>query len=112
MLIKFKVQTRLKGISYKEGDTANLLLKESDIVRLVKNNIIELVEESKLTADSDEEIEVTADSVEEIEVTDVEIKEIPYNQMQAKELYEICVSKGIEVESKKKKEYYLEKLEA
>lgn len=102
MLIKFKVQTRLKGISYKEGDTANLLLKESDIARLMKNNIIESVEESELTADSDEEIEVT----------DVEIKEIPYNQMQAKELYEICVSKGIEVESKKKKEYYLEKLEA
>lgn len=102
MLIKFKVQTRLKGISYKEGDTANLLLKESDIARLVKNNIIEPVEESELTADSDEEIEVT----------DVEIKEIPYNQMQAKELYDICVGKGIEVEPKKKKEYYLEKLEA
>ena len=102
MLIKFKVQTRLKGISYKEGDTANLLLKESDIARLVKNNIIEPVEE----------IELTTDSVEEIEVTDVEIKEIPYNQMQAKELYEICIGKGIEVEPKKKKEYYLEKLEA
>ena len=102
MLIKFKVQTRLKGISYKEGDTANLLLKESDIVRLVKNNIIEPVEESKLAADSDEEIEVI----------DAEIKEVPYNQMQAKELYDICISKGIEVEPKKKKEYYLEKLEA
>ena len=102
MLVKFKTQTRFKGTSYKENDVVNLLLEESDIVRLVKNNIIELVEESKLTADSDEEIEVT----------DVEIKEIPYNQMQAKELYDICVSKGIEVEPKKKKEYYLEKLEA
>ena len=102
MFIKFKVQTRLKGISYKEGDTANLLLKESDIARLVKNNIIEPVEESELITDS----------VEEIEVTNVEIKEIPYNQMQAKELYDICISKGIEVEPKKKKEYYLEKLEA
>ena len=101
MLVKFKTQTRFKGISYKEGDTANLLLKESDIARLVKNNIIEPVEESELITDS----------VEEIEVTDAEIKEISYNQMQGKELYDICIGKGIEVEPKKKKEYYLEKLE-
>ena len=43
-----------------------------------------------------------------VNLTDNELKE--YSEKTARELYDICVEKGIEVESKKAKEYYLEKL--
>ena len=43
-----------------------------------------------------------------VNLTDNELKE--YSEKTARELYDICAEKGIEVESKKAKEYYLEKL--
>lgn len=36
--------------------------------------------------------------------------EVDYTNMKAKELYDLCVEKGIEVEAKKSKDYYIEKL--
>ena len=47
-------------------------------------------------------------SEENVSLSDNELKE--YSEKTARELYDICVEKGIEVESKKPKEYYLKKI--
>ena len=45
---------------------------------------------------------------EEPKLSDVELEN--YSKMKAKDLYEICISKGIDVEPKLSKAFYLEKL--
>lgn len=44
------------------------------------------------------------------EVAEEPKSEVDYSSMKAKELYELCLSKGIEVEEKKPKQYYIDKL--
>lgn len=44
----------------------------------------------------------------ESKLSDTELED--YSKMKAKDLYEICISKGIEVEPKLSKAYYLEQL--
>lgn len=57
------------------------------------------------------ENEVPAEPVKEekeSKLSDTELED--YSKMKAKDLYEICISKGIEVEPKLSKAYYLEQL--
>ena len=102
--VKLLVNTAYQG-PRKEGD---VFLVPADFARRwVKNGIAELVTEEENGEDDkviDQEPEI------EPEGTD-EVQEGPdYSSMKAKELYDLCVEKGIEVEAKKSKEYYIEKL--
>lgn len=51
---------------------------------------------------------VVKKNVEEINVDDNELQ--TYHEKSSKELYNLCLEKGIQVESKKPKEYYINKL--
>ena len=82
---------------------------------LMKDNKIRIIGSAKdaieATAKVEEKIsyekaEEQAES--EVKISDNEIDQ--YSKMKARELYEVCVSKGIEVESKQSKAYYLEQL--
>jgi len=82
---------------------------------LVKDNKIRVIGTAKdaieVTAKVEEKIsyEKAEKQVEsEVKISDNEIDQ--YSKMKPKELYEICISKGIEVEPKKSKDYYLEQL--
>lgn len=60
-----------------------------------------------------EQVENETEKVEEVKeeepkISDNELEE--YSKMKAKDLYEICITKGIEVEPKMSKAYYLEQL--
>lgn len=59
---------------------------------------------------SKKEEEYDEDDFEEDE--EDEDEELDYNDLNAKELYKLCIEREIDVKPKKKKEYYIEKLEA
>ena len=91
MKIKLLVNTAYNGPK-KKGDEFEV--PEAIANRWVKNKIAEVVEE---------ELPVGDPEVEPVE-------EVDYTSMNAKELYLVCKEKGLDVEAKKSKEYYLEKL--
>lgn len=96
--VKFLTDTAYQG-PRKEGDIVDVPDDFAD--RWVKNGIAELVsgkvEKKAATAKTD------ADEKE---------SEVDYSTMNAKELYALCKEHGLEVEAKKAKEYYIEKLTA
>lgn len=82
---------------------------------LAKDNKIRAISTAKdaieVTAKVEEKIsyekaEEQAESTAKIDDNELD----QYSKMRAKELYEICISKGIEVEPKQGKAYYLEQL--
>lgn len=98
--VKLLVNTAYQG-PRKEGDVISV--PDDFAARWVKNGIAVLAEEVEETEDVEEVVEE--------EVQEEEVEETPdYSGMNAKELYAICKEKGIEVEPKQSKEYYLEKL--
>jgi hypothetical protein len=118
----------LKDTNYKGFKKAGEILDVSNDIarRWFKNGIaspyakeVEVKEEEIYT-----EIEQIEDVVpvntenenEEVEETEVkeeeQAEEKPMEEMNAKELYKLCCEKGLEVEPKKSKEYYLEMLTA
>ena len=114
--VRMLVNTAYQG-PRKEGEVISVPKDFAN--RWVKNKIAELVLEDE--NDEDEEIIGQEDENESEgtgEVTDTqepegestESGEVDYANMKAKELYDLCVEKGIEVEAKKSKEYYIEKL--
>lgn len=96
--VKLLVNTAFKGPK-KEGDVFNV--PEDFAKRWVKNGIAELVEEQE-----EEQVEapIQEEAIEEPE------EEIDYKSMSAKDLYALCKEKGLDVEAKKSKDYYIEKL--
>lgn len=87
--VEMLVNTAYQG-PRREGEVISV--PEDFAYRWVKNGIAKLVEESG----------------------NVEGEKVPanYESMSAKKLYELCQERGIEVEAKKAKAYYIEKLEA
>ena len=102
--VKLLVNTAYQG-PRKEGDVINV--PDDFAARWVKNKIAVLVDAVEEAPVEEEIIEETIEEEVE-EVIEEAVKDIA--EMSAKELYELCQEKGIEVEAKKKKEYYLEKL--
>ena len=86
--VKLLVNTAYQG-PRKEGDVVSV--PDDFAHRWVKNGIAEYTSE-----------QVEEEPVKE-EGTD-------YSTMSAKELYALCKEKGLDVEAKKSKEYYIEKL--
>ena len=102
--VKMLVDTAYQG-PRKAGDI--IRVPEDFANRWVKNKIAELVSDEV----NNEDDEVIAQEIENESEGSDEVQEGPvYTNMKAKELYDLCVEKGIEVEAKKSKEYYIEKL--
>lgn len=91
MKVKLLVNTAYNGPK-KKGDEFDV--PEAIANRWVKNKIAEVIEEDVPVGDPVVEPD----------------EDVDYASMNAKELYLVCKEKGLEVEAKKSKEYYLEML--
>ena len=100
--VRFLVNTAYQG-PRKEGE--EIYVPEDFASRWAKNSIAEIVTEDEKSDQNDVPEEVVAD-----EVHAEEEDKHDYSDMNAKDLYALCKQKGIEVEAKRSKEYYLEKL--
>ena len=110
--VKMLVNTAYQG-PRKEGDVISV--PEDFAKRWVKNGIAAYVHEEQETDEPEtpaddvqgQTDETTEDGTAQEESTD---DKLDYESMSAKELYALCKEKGIDVEAKKSKEYYIEKL--
>ena len=101
--VRFLVNTAYQG-PRKEGE--EIYVPEDFASRWAKNSIAEIVTEDEKSDQHDVPEEVVADEEEAVKEED----KYDYSDMNAKDLYALCKQKGIEVEAKRSKEYYLEKL--
>lgn len=101
--VRFLVNTAYQG-PRKEGE--EIYVPEDFASRWAKNSIAEIVTEGEKSDQNDVSEEVVADEEEAVKEEDKH----DYSDMNAKDLYALCKQKGIEVEAKRSKEYYLEKL--
>lgn len=99
--VRMLVSTAYDGPK-KPGD--ELFVPEDTANRWAKLGIAEII--GKEVEDDDVEDEVETEELETEEVED----EIDYNSMTGKALFELCKERGIEVEAKQPKAYYIEKL--
>ena len=103
--VKMLVNTAYQG-PRKEGDVISV--PEDFAKRWVKNGIAAYAQEVHETDETETPVdETTDDGNAQEEHTD---DKPDYESMSAKELYALCKEKGIDVEAKKSKEYYIEKL--
>lgn len=116
--VKMLVNTAYQG-PRKEGDVISV--PEDFAKRWVKNGIAAYVQAEQETDEPETPVdetsetddvqgqadETTEDGTAPVESTD---DKPDYESMSAKELYALCKEKGIDVEAKKSKEYYIEKL--
>ena len=101
--VRFLVNTAYQG-PRKEGE--EIYVPEDFASRWAKNSIAEIVTEGEKSDQNDVHEEAVADDEEAVKEEDKH----DYSDMNAKDLYALCKQKGIEVEAKRSKEYYLEKL--
>lgn len=100
--VRFLVNTAYQG-PRKEGE--EIYVPEDFASRWAKNSIAEIVTEDEKSDQHDVPEEAVTD-----ETPAEEEDKHDYSDMNAKDLYALCKQKGIEVEAKRSKEYYLEKL--
>lgn len=106
--VKLLVNTAYQG-PRKEGDVISV--PDDFAKRWVKNNIAAYVEDDESAVDEPVVDEEPVEAPTEEPETDEEQSDVvDYSNMKAKELYDLCVERGIEVEAKKSKEYYIEML--
>lgn len=103
--VKLLVNTAYQG-PRKEGDVISV--PDDFAKRWVKNSIAAYVEGEEQV---ESPVEEPATEIPE-EVIEEENEVVDYESMTAKDLYALCKDKGLEVEAKKGKEYYIEKLNA
>lgn len=104
--VKLLVSTAYQG-PRKEGEVISV--PDDFAKRWAKNGIAEIVDDININKEEvpeEEPVEVHEEVHEHEEDT------VDYNSMNAKELYALCKDKGLEVEAKKNKEYYIEQLNA
>ena len=80
-----------------DSNKIKLIESNSDIAKIETNGKIE-----------SKEINEALNNTENLNISDNDLQS--YSEKSSKELYNICLEKGIQVESKKPKEYYIEKL--
>ena len=105
--VRFLVNTAYQG-PRKEGE--EIYVPEDFASRWAKNSIAEIITEDEKSDQHDVPEEVVADEVPADEEEAKDDDNHDYSNMNAKDLYALCKHKGIEVEAKRSKEYYLEKL--
>ena len=103
--VKFLTDTAYQG-PRREGDEINV--PDDYALRWEKNGIAKIMGDEYITKEEhedteDEDKELTNEVVSEEEVED-------FTNMNAKELFAKCKERGLEVEAKKSREYYIEKL--
>ena len=101
--VRFLVNTAYQG-PREEGE--EIYVPEDFASRWAKNSIAEIITEDEKSDQHDVHEEEVADDEEAAKEEDKH----DYSEMNAKDLYALCKQKGIEVEAKRSKEYYLEKL--
>ena len=101
--VKFLTDTAYQG-PRKAGDVVSV--PDDFASRWQKNGIAEIISGSE--ANKQEKDEEVPEKAEEVVEADEEV--VDYSKMNAKELYALCKERGIEVEAKKAKDYYIEKL--
>lgn len=116
--VKMLVNTAYQG-PRKEGDVISV--PEDFAKRWVKNGIAAYVQAEQETDEPETPVDETPETddvqgqadetTEDGTAPEESIDDKPdYESMSAKELYALCKEKGIDVEAKKSKEYYIEKL--
>ena len=113
--VKMLVNTAYQ-VPRKEGDVISV--PEDFAKRWVKNGIADYVHEGQETPTDEilesDDVDVQGKIDETIEDGTASERStddnLDYESMSAKELYALCKEKGIDVEAKKSKEYYIEKL--
>lgn len=100
MKVKFLVSTAYKG-PRKEGEVISV--PDDFAKRWAKNGIAKIVDDES-DSENDKNQSVGSDDVSDTNKSD------DLSKLSAKELYELCNEKGLEVEAKKSKNYYLDAL--
>lgn len=100
--VKLLINTAYKG-PRKEGEVISV--PDDFAKRWAKNGIAEIIGDVQ-KEDTVKEVPTKEEPVEP------EAGTVDYNNMNPKELFALCKEKGLEVEAKKSKEYYIEQLNA
>ena len=101
--VRLLVNTAYQGPK-REGE--EVLVPEDFAARWVKNKIAVYVEQEVVEEEISEDSVPVEDEADEV----VEKPANDFESMSAKELYALCKEKGLDVEAKKNKAYYVEKL--
>ena len=102
--VKFLTDTAYQG-PRREGDEINV--PDDYALRWEKNGIAKIMGDEYITKEEHEDTEVE-DKETTNEVVSEEVED--FTNMNAKELFAKCKERGLEVEAKKSREYYIEKL--
>lgn len=102
--VKFLTDTAYQG-PRREGDEINV--PDDYALRWEKNGIAKIMGDEYITKEEHEDTEVEDKEITN-EVVSEEVED--FTNMNAKELFAKCKERGLEVEAKKSREYYIEKL--
>lgn len=102
--VKFLTDTAYQG-PRREGDEINV--PDDYALRWEKNGIAKIMGDEYITKEEHEDTEVEDEETTN-EVVSEEVED--FTNMNAKELFAKCKERGLEVEAKKSREYYIEKL--
>ena len=102
--VKFLTDTAYQG-PRREGDEINV--PDDYALRWEKNGIAKIMGDEYITKEEHEDTEVEDEEITN-EVVSEEVED--FTNMNAKELFAKCKERGLEVEAKKSREYYIEKL--
>lgn len=103
--VKFLTDTAYQG-PRREGDEINV--PDDYALRWEKNGIAKIMGDEYITKEEHEDTEVEDKEITNEVVSEVEVED--FTNMNAKELFAKCKERGLEVEAKKSREYYIEKL--
>lgn len=108
-------ETKFRVRAYEFTYAPDWILKSRMYKALLDSNKIKLIESNSDIAKIEingkiesKEINEALNNTENLNISDNDLQS--YSEKSSKELYNICLEKGIQVESKKPKEYYIEKL--
>lgn len=102
--VKFLTDTAYQG-PRREGDEINV--PDDYALRWEKNGIAKIMGDEYIAKEEHEDTEVEDKEITN-EVVSEEVED--FTNMNAKELFAKCKERGLEVEAKKSREYYIEKL--
>ena len=103
--VKFLTDTAYQG-PRREGDEINV--PDDFALRWEKNGIAKIMGDEYITKEEHEDTEVEDKETTNEVVSEEEVED--FTNMNAKELFAKCKERGLEVEAKKSREYYIEKL--
>ena len=103
--VKFLTDTAYQG-PRREGDEINV--PDDYALRWEKNGIAKIMGDEYITKEEPEDTEVEDEEITNEVVSEGEVED--FTNMNAKELFAKCKERGLEVEAKKSREYYIEKL--